>query len=279
MTVRTITAFWMLMLCLCAPVAADNKIVLASGDWPPYLGEQYPDGGFAARIITEAFELEGIEVEYIYLPWSRALASVRTPEVQASAVWSCTESRAVDYLYSAPLLPYQYVFYHRADMAFDWDSLSDLQGLSVGLTQDYSYGEILSAAIEDGVIFGDVTTSDSANFKKLLLGRIDLFPMDPVVGEAMINEEFRPQADKLTFHPKPLRRAFYHLVFDRESETAPQLIERFNRGLQTLRQNGRYEEIIGNALSKSSQPEAALILRQSLVDWDSGTESGICNDS
>ena len=242
-----------------------NTIKISTGHWPPYLSEDLPGGGFVSQIIRESFESEGVDVEFAFLPWSRALAMTKSGKYQASAIWSCTESRSRDFLFSSPLLPYQYVFYHRAAEAFDWEALVELKGKKVGLTQDYSYGETLSDVIESGLVDADVTTSDAANFKKLLLGRIDLFPMDPVVGEAMIRNQFTSQAYQLTFHPKPLRKAFYHVLFNAESAG---LRQAFNDGLVTLRNNGRYQAIIEKAVAENSTPVTAQILEDKLVNWD-----------
>lgn len=267
---------WALVLFSQALFAAQT-IRISTGHWPPYLNEASPDNGFLAEIIRESFANEGIEVEFSFLPWSRALAMVKTEKYQASAVWSCTASRSPDFLYSAQILPYQYVFYHRSEDDFDWDSLAGLGGEKIGLTQDYSYGETLRGAIESGLVRADVTTSDLANFKKLLLGRIDLFPMDPVVGEAMIRNQFASQASRLTFHPKPLRNAFYHLLFAKKSPDAPDLKRAFDQGLRTLRESGRYEAIVENALAENSSPIAAKILEEKLVNWES--ESLPCSPS
>jgi polar amino acid transport system substrate-binding protein len=251
-----------------------ETIRITTGQWPPYLDKERPDDGFLAQIIREAFASEDIRVEFSFFPWSRALALVKSREYQASAVWSCTTERKREFLYSAPILPYQYVFYHRQEMPFDWDALSELRGMTIGLTQDYSYGETLSGAIDSGLISADVTTSDIANFRKLLLGRIDLFPMDPVVGEAMIANHLGPEARaQLDFHPRPLRSALYHLPFSRDDPEAGRLKRAFNRGLANLRESGRYQEIIENALEAHSSSAAAAILQEKLVNWDEDPSS------
>ncbi|WP_150913577.1 substrate-binding periplasmic protein [Marinobacter halotolerans] len=252
-----------------------GKIKISSGHWPPYLSQALPENGFLAQIVSESFRVQGYDVELVFLPWSRSLAMVKAGRYAASAVWSCTEARSREFLYSASILPYQYVFYHRADEDFEWSSFDDLKGKSVGLTQDYSYGTTLSGTIDSGFITADVTTSDLANFKKLLLGRIDLFPMDPVVGEAIIKNQLPAQSFRLAFHPKPLRQAHYHLLFDKDSTKAPELRRAFNQGLAELRESGRYEAIIANAIAANSQPATAEMLRHKLVDF-SGFVS-ICN--
>lgn len=251
---------------------ASQTVRITTGHWPPYLDESRPGEGFLAEIIREAFATEGITAEFSFFPWSRALVLVKSREYQASAVWSCTPQRQMEYVYSAPILPYQYVFYHRRDASFDWRQLSDLEGMVIGLTQDYSYGQTLADALEKDQITVDITTSDLANFRRLLLNRIDLFPMDPVVGEAMINEQMGPEAqERLTFHSRPLRSALYHLLFSQDDPEAGRLKRAFNRGLARLRETGRYQAIIQKALESHSSQDAAAILQDKLVNWDQET--------
>ena len=252
------------------PITRSTETVrITTGDWPPYLDKDLPGGGFLARIIRESFAIEGIEVRFSYFPWSRALALVHSPDYETSAVWSCTEDRSREFVFSAALIPYGWYFYYRAGQHFDWETLTDLQGMTVGLTQDYSYGETLADVIKSGLVYGDVTTSDLANLKKLLLGRIDLFPMDPVVGETMIMQQLGPvAASRLTFHPKPVRTAFFRLPFSRNDEKSARLIQAFNKGLASLRESGRYKAIIDEALEAFSSPKAEAILRERLASWE-----------
>lgn len=249
-----------------------ETIQIATGHWPPYLDENQADGGFLAKIVREAFAHENIDVEFTFFPWSRALSLVKSGRYQASAVWACTPERLQDFLYSAPILPFHYVFYHRKRMPFDWNTKEDLVGLKVGITQDYSYGQTLNSAIENRIVQADTTTSDLANLRKLLLKRIDLFPIDPVVGENMIAEQLGPKArERLTFHPKPLSNAFYHLPFSREDPKADYFRRAFDRGLSKLRETDLYQAIIESALEAHSSPSAAAILENKLVNWDKDT--------
>jgi len=94
----------------------------------------------------------------------------------------------------------------------------------------------------------DVTTSDEANFRKLLAGRIDLFPMDPLVGMAMIDQWMTPaEAKELTFAPKPFKSSCYHVLFNEEEPEYP------NRKLARIGHSLGTEEISGSE-SKKGRP-------------------------
>ena len=235
--------------------ASTTTVKLTTGHWPPYFDENSPNGGFVAELIEAAFATQGMGVEFIFLPWSRALLMVNAKRFDGTAIWSCTEDRSDDYYYSNAILPYRYVFYHRKDQPFDWNSSADLAGKVIGVTQDYSYNENIAPLVAEGIVQTDVTTSDHSNFKKLLAGRIDLFPMDPVTGQTLINQWFTPeQASQFTFHPKPLRRGFYHVLFSKQAPDGRILRDRLNDGLQELRQTGEFESIINQGLETSGLP-------------------------
>ncbi len=52
-------------------VRAAETIRLTNGEWQPYLSKDAPHHGFASHIVTEAFALVGVEVEYGFFPWKR----------------------------------------------------------------------------------------------------------------------------------------------------------------------------------------------------------------
>ena len=56
-----------LMMAACE-ASADEVITLTSGAWLPYLSECAPHHGVVSRIVTEAFALEGVRVNYIFRP-------------------------------------------------------------------------------------------------------------------------------------------------------------------------------------------------------------------
>ena len=244
-------ALALLLVCQTA-VAATATVSLSTGDWPPYFDRRADDKGLLAQIIREAYGQVGIDVDYTFLPWSRALDMTRQGSYDGSAAWSCTSTRADDFHFSDPILPLYYVFFHGEDRNFHWQQLDDLEGLTVGLTQDYAYGRQLALAQARGLVRAETTASDESNLRKLLAGRIDLFPLDPLTGLAMINRLFsESEAQQLTYHPNPIRRASYHLIFPLDQEKSRELRQQFNQGLDALKRSGRLEEILEARLQTS----------------------------
>ena len=54
-----------------------NRVVIANGEWNPYFSENLRYYGVVSRIVKEAFESEGIEVEYVFRPWKRGMEDAK----------------------------------------------------------------------------------------------------------------------------------------------------------------------------------------------------------
>ena len=76
-----------------------DTIRLTNGEWPPFMSKNGPHHGVASHVITEAFALVGVEVEFGFFPWARSLKLAKEGVWDGSAAWWDREER------------YPYVFY------------------------------------------------------------------------------------------------------------------------------------------------------------------------
>lgn len=235
------------LLCalLVSPAGAAEVVRLTNGEWPPYLGENLPHQGVASRIVAEAFALEGISVQWEFHPWARSLQLAERGMRHGSAVWLRSAERETQFFISDPVVESGYYLFHRKNYSFDWQQVSDLQGRRLVGTRGYDYGEAFQQAEASGQLRVNRVTSDETAFRQLLAGRVDLFPMDKVVGFDMLHQHFSAaERAQLSFHPKPLRSDSLHLLMSRQVAENAELIERFNRGLQQLRDSGKVAQYL-----------------------------------
>ncbi len=100
-----------------------------------------------------------------------------------------------------------------------------------------------------GIAHTETVYSDRLNFHKLLAGRIDLFPMDRVVGQRMINDLFSDtEAERLSWSRQPVRTDQLHLLLSRKVPANAERIEDFDRALRAMRREGSIERILVDAL-------------------------------
>lgn len=227
----------------------DSILRITNGEWPPYLGSDEPGHGIASRIVTRAFERAGYEVAYEFHPWARSLYLARKGQRDGTAVWLPSEKRREEFFISRPVIVTEYVFFHRVDMPFDWQTVADLADYRIGLTRDYDYGQVIDRVKTRGIAHTEIVSSDELNFRKLMAGRIDLFPLDRVVGQRMADDLFgADEAGSLTWHPHPVRKDRLHLLLSRKVAGNAERMEAFNRELKAMRREGKIQRILMDAL-------------------------------
>ncbi|HYD58843.1 MAG TPA: transporter substrate-binding domain-containing protein [Noviherbaspirillum sp.] len=242
-----------LVICLAsAPfilARAERMVRLAIGEWPPFLSEHLPHYGIGSRIITEAFAAQGLRVQYGFFPWRRSLRLAQSGEWDGTALWLKSEARMRDFYFSEPVMYAEYVFFHRKTMPFDWSQITDLVEYRIGISNDYFYGKEFECAVKAGLVNVESVPKDELNLRKLLHGRIDLFPMDRVAGNALLQERFTPEESRLlTAHPRPLYHDAMYLLLGRKRPQNRQLTRTFNAGLEGLRASGKLEAYLKEAL-------------------------------
>ena len=167
------------VLCLCNIATTgftEETIRLASGEWAPYISESLPYYGVASRIVTEAFALKGVKVTYGFHPWKRSHTYADSGEWDGTVVWFDTPERRKIVYISDPVIEVKYVFFHLKSYSFSWTSIDDLKDIKIGATLGYHYGEAFQQAEKAHVINVHRVPKDEQNFKKLLRGRIQIFP-------------------------------------------------------------------------------------------------------
>lgn len=234
---------------------AIDKLVVATGEWAPYLSEDLPHGGFATRICTAAFALAGIEVTYKYLPWKRSYLATQSMKYDATLGWHKTPEREKTFLFSEPILSETTYFYYRKDAHLPTKTVADLKGKTVGVTLGYANTAILRPIVErhGGTI--DIAPNDVSNLKKLVKGRIHLFPCSEIVFNSLAKTHLRAEELELLERSKD---AYYvgdhHFIVSRKHPNALEIIDKFDKGLKLLKESGLYNHYWEESLEERYLP-------------------------
>ena len=250
-TLTGLVAFLMLIAgCGVAATQTSETIRLTNGEWQPFLSKDVPHHGFASHIVTEAFALVGVEVEYGFFPWKRSMKLAREGTWDGSAIWGTSEERLQNFHFTDAVVPTTYVFFHLKTTAFDWDDYDDLGDLKVGGTVEYSYSNAFEAAEAAGVFRTIRGRSDEVSLKNLLKGRIDVFPGAVMVTYEQIRDTFSEQEAALfTHHAKPIVNKPLFVLLNKDVPGNERMRDLFNEGLRQLKASGRYDQIIADALA------------------------------
>ncbi|WP_019613496.1 substrate-binding periplasmic protein [Psychromonas ossibalaenae] len=225
---------------------------IATGEFTPYCSSVAKHKGFASHVVSEAFARQGHKVEFYFLPWKRALAQTQSGNFDATSWWAFNEQRGENFHYSEKLLEahihFFYVISHRPD--FDWKTVDDLSGYRIGKTRGYFTSDTLEAANKDGKVTFITVNDDEQNFRLLLYGRTDLFPVNIVTGLELLRTKFAPNIiHQVTFHPRPMNSRPGFLLFPKTNKRSQEIMRIFNAGLESLRADGTYDNMFDNLLS------------------------------
>ncbi len=224
------------------PTLLTRTIIVTTGEWPPLISNRKIGGGPISTVISEAFAISGIKVEFQFFPWKRALQELRIGRAIASSAWRITKDREQEFLFSDGIYDNQNVFFHLKSTVFDWKQLSDLEDYYIGAALGYAYSEGFDKGEKKGDFEVFRVNKEKSLIDMLLTKRIDVFPANREVGLQLIRSQTPDAFNQFTIHPKALSFNPLHLVFNQDNKSKA-LLDKFNNGLRQLKQSGRYAEI------------------------------------
>lgn len=243
--VRTLLAALVLGLGLCGAAAAVD-VRLAIGEYPPFKVQAAAGGGVLTEIVVEAFHLRNIHATIEWVPNNRAIAGTMAGYYDGSFGWAHNPERdEALYFSSKPLHTYRMVFVQRADENHPWNQLADLAGQRIAVTRGNFYSQPFAEMQEQRAFEADVGNEDIHGLNKLLLRRVDLFPLEESVAHYLIASRFEA-AERAQFLVQ--KKEFWvvpiFFVISRKSPNARELIAEFDAGYAELQRSKRLDALL-----------------------------------
>ena len=236
-------ALAMLISTLCASHA--QTLQLANGEWPPYQSARLPRYGFASAVVSEAAVLGGLQVSYGFYPWKRAEEMVRSGHIDGSLVWSQTPLRDSFALFSEPILQDREIIIHHAGKPLaDWPLRQQWQGVHLALPLgSRTFHELVQLERAGRVEYHRVESPENG-LRMILAGRMTAMTMASSVYQSLRRDKLTAQErSQLATLPTPIETVPFRLMLSRARPQAAAQLAAFNRGLQLLRQSGRYAQL------------------------------------
>lgn len=227
-----------------------EKLVLSSGEWPPYTSEKLKHYGYGLHIVSEAFATQGVQVEYKFFPWKRSYILTQRGQFAGTALWFIDNERQKEFYFSEAVDKCKTVLFHRADKPVEWSTLEDLKKYRIGKTLGYSYGDKFHNAEKKYGYKVDISPTDIIGFKKLLKERIDAFACDFGVGYWIISNDFPAyQKNLITNNPNVVAENTIHFIVPKNQKDALNRVNVLNKGLAALKASGRLDKFEDNLIS------------------------------
>ncbi|MEN0036446.1 MAG: transporter substrate-binding domain-containing protein [Cellvibrio sp.] len=224
--------------------ALDRTITIATGEYPPWVGSSLPHNGYVNHIINEAFASQGLKVEFVYLPWKRAFEETRQGKFDATSYWYENDERREAMLFSDTVITNRIVFFQRADAPkVQWKTFNDLAPYRMSITLGYTYSGEFYQAIDSKLLNPIIVSSDVQNLKLLMAKRVDFFATDEMSGYYMA-AQLSIDPRKLAVIEPALIKPQGYLLAGKINPDSQLIINTFNRGLRTIKANGKYQKIL-----------------------------------
>ena len=201
---------------------------LTALEWPPFAGSEMSDGGSTTIGIRDALAKKGIEVTVTYLPWKRAIESVKQGKFDAAfPAWpeEVTEglvgSEAVNHSRIAVI--------HRVGEEINFTTVDDLfKNYRVGYVSTYVYPNNIQDAITKYPTQAEKSPDETSLMKKLQRKRMDVVLSDPDIMQYISERE---GIDGLVAHKRILEKKDLVVMF-RDSDKGHAMLRVFNEALE-----------------------------------------------
>lgn len=221
-------------------IADEQKIDVICDVWPPYQFLEHGRlGGFSTKVVKEIFRRMGVEVQSLEsYPWKRALYMIEKNKTDALFSANFTQER-MEFAYypEEEIVQSPWVVWSREEDEFEYNSLDDLKGKSIGIVRGYSYTPKFLEFIKIHNNY-DEAADDAINFKKLNLSRVDVAISELGNGYYVLKNL---NIQKIVPHKNnPIKVDGLYVIFNKQT-ISESFVNRFSNELKKLKQESVYK--------------------------------------
>ncbi len=233
-------------LLLSSQTYADEPISLMTEEFAPYQFYQGDDeskaiAGISIEIVEAMQQLMGTDNAVRVLPWSRALKLLDKKPNSALFSTTRTPDREDKYKWVGPISTLDIVFFKKVGSAVEISSVEDAKNLSrIGVTKNVATHEILGNM---GFSNLDVlqSGSDDKNIKRLVKGRIDVWPTAYYAG--IYSAKLQGHLDDIeVIQDVSIMSGHLYIAFNKETDD--EIIHQWQLALDQLKSEGIIEAIL-----------------------------------
>ena len=242
-----------------ADVRAQDAVKVCDdiSSWPPYsypspIGEgktEQKQTGAMVDFLGHLFKEIGLKYTLTLRPWKRCFEEVKnfsgTNDFEVVINASINSERAKNYHVTKPIYPTNFGVFYSVDAfpaGLSLGSQSDLKKYKICGIRDYNYNEYGLSPSDISSTTGSLKTA----FKMLGRGRCQIVVsyIEPALGTKLFGDPIVPRNVRVVPAPDSPRPTF-HMLISRKSSRGLQLLERLNRAIDKLKNDGTWDRIMG----------------------------------
>ncbi|MFK8080007.1 MAG: transporter substrate-binding domain-containing protein [Granulosicoccus sp.] len=239
------------------PTPKGDMKILTGSEYPPYVDEGLPNGGFSVELVERAMRHEAATEDYrvdVINDWSSHLTPLLAdaaydlafpwfqPDCSArdllgeSSVWRCDNLH-----FSEPLHEVVVSFYTRPDIADAITSTEDLHGLRICRPRGYFTHDLEAMGLSSDIYIRVAAANPLDCFEQLAEGNVDIVTVnadttDKILTELDMHDQSRELMDFASIQT-------LHVVAMKNDPQARVNLLRLNKGLRALHSSGDYRQI------------------------------------
>lgn len=226
------------------PAAAESmKITVAVGDaYPPWVAQELENGGYATHLVELATKRAGhTVVETVWVPWARAYELTKTGEADVTMPWVYTEERAVDFLYTKPIIVLNTYVYTKAG-APTMATKDDMRGKRLCLPNAYSTSGPLKELMDEGALTRQSPPDMASCFRMLNGGRVDFISIAETEAPGAIAESGIDPAN-IARGAQPLNQQELSIIVGRKNPNAEKIVTFLDDQIAAMEQDGTLADL------------------------------------
>ncbi|MEH6345063.1 MAG: transporter substrate-binding domain-containing protein [Bermanella sp.] len=221
--------------------ALDKLSCAVTGAFPPL---HYMENNILLGMDVDLFHLAAnnlnIKVDIVTMPLERILHKIKVGSLDCMFAAFKTPERALfmDYT-SVPIHVSSLVFFEKIGSQMKFNSLEDLNGLTVGLMRGFKTSKGFDTALNKGMFKVEFVNNFEQNFRKLSYGRIDLVLVNRYVGGRVLKVNQIKNVQPL---PVPYIEQPAYLTFSKKKQLK-KLVPLFDAEFSNAMKNGQFQKI------------------------------------
>lgn len=225
--------------------SAADSIRIVTEELPPYNMTQGGQvTGMSTEVVQAVLKEVGLQAGIQSMPWARAYDIAQNSENVLIYSITRTAQREKLFKWVGVIAPTHWYLFARADRQLQLKSLEDARKLQIATVNEDVGEQYLQSK---GFVIGKNLQSSNKyefNYEKLKLGRVDLWISNELNAVYLVRQAGDNPATVLARAldlPDVLSDEGLSMAFSLKTPDA--LVERFRKGLETVRKNGTYEAI------------------------------------
>ncbi|MBL4836972.1 MAG: transporter substrate-binding domain-containing protein [Kordiimonadaceae bacterium] len=238
--------FGLLLENTAATVAADKSqpkpvLSLTSLEAPPFISNDLNGKGPIAILVQEAFRRSGYQSKVTIGIWARTISGAESVFFDVLIIGIKAPEREEIFHYSAPYMKLEMALFKKKSLILDWKSLKDLAPYHFTAVRGATVSKEFQAAKYLSVLW----VKDAKSMVQLVIkGRANLAASPKRSTQNILEKYFPAEVHNFDFDITPLSTPTVHILVSKKHPNAKNLIDAFNSGLKSMRQDGTYQTMV-----------------------------------